>query len=166
MDQYPTGVVSDVSSRMASRISCFRHGCGLRDRCPACRGALAPSRIPSDFFDQPGAENVSAVLFSNAGTIARFDRMSVVAGFGAPEHRYQRIGFRFNPDPNAASGIPFSEDVSSPGYSEGWSDELQIFHNPNARITCRMTGEQVWHSSTSATAGSIPSFRTTMSGHR
>lgn len=28
--------------RLASRISCFRHGCGLRDRCPACRGGLAP----------------------------------------------------------------------------------------------------------------------------
>lgn len=90
--------------------------------------------IPSGFFDQPGVENVSAVLFSNAGTIAKFDRMGVVAGFGAPGHVYQRIGFRFNPDPNATSGIPFSEDVSSPGYSEGWSDELQIFHNPNARI--------------------------------
>lgn len=28
--------------RLASRISCFRHGCGLRDRCPACHGAVAP----------------------------------------------------------------------------------------------------------------------------
>lgn len=28
--------------RLASRVSCFRHGCGLRDRCPACRGGLAP----------------------------------------------------------------------------------------------------------------------------
>ena len=23
---------------------------------------------------------------------------------------------------------------SDPGYIEGWSDELQIFHNPNAKI--------------------------------
>jgi len=30
------------SWRLASRISCFRHGCGLRDRCPACHGAIAP----------------------------------------------------------------------------------------------------------------------------
>lgn len=30
------------SWRLASRISCFRHGCGLRDRCPACRGGIAP----------------------------------------------------------------------------------------------------------------------------
>jgi hypothetical protein len=28
--------------RLASRVSCFLHGCGLRDRCPACRGGLAP----------------------------------------------------------------------------------------------------------------------------
>ena len=30
------------SWRLASRISCLRHGCGLRDRCPACRGGVAP----------------------------------------------------------------------------------------------------------------------------
>lgn len=90
--------------------------------------------IPSGFFDQPGAENVSAVLFSNAGTIAKFDRMGVVAGFAAPEHKYFRMGFRFDPDPNATRGIWFSEDVADPSYVEGWSDELQIFHNPNARI--------------------------------
>ncbi|UGX89677.1 TniQ family protein (plasmid) [Bradyrhizobium barranii subsp. barranii] len=30
------------SWRLASRISCFRHGCGLRDRCPACRSGIAP----------------------------------------------------------------------------------------------------------------------------
>lgn len=90
--------------------------------------------IPSGFFDLPGAENISAVLFSNAGTIAKFDRIGVTAGFGAQGHMYQRFGYRFNPDPNATSGIPFVEDVADPNYAEGWSDELQIFHNPNARI--------------------------------
>lgn len=90
--------------------------------------------IPSGFFDQPGAENVSAVLFSNAGTISKFDRMGVVAGFPAPGHKYLRAGYRFNPDPNAAEGIRFLEDVADPSYVEGWSDELQIFHNPNARV--------------------------------
>ena len=90
--------------------------------------------IPSGFFDLPGAENISAVLFSNAGTIAKFDRIGVTAGFAAPSHRYQRFGYRFNPDPNATIGIPFSEDVANPSYVEGWSDELQIFHNPNALI--------------------------------
>ncbi|MBO6559454.1 MAG: hypothetical protein JJ959_02910 [Nisaea sp.] len=90
--------------------------------------------IPSGFFDLPGSEHVSAVLFSNAGTISKFDRIGVTAGFGAPSHKYYRFGYRFNPDPNATIGIPFSVDVSDPNYEEGWSDELQIFHNPNARI--------------------------------
>lgn len=27
--------------RLATRISCFVHGCGLRDRCPACRSGIA-----------------------------------------------------------------------------------------------------------------------------
>ncbi|MER8604864.1 TniQ family protein [Mesorhizobium sp. M1233] len=27
--------------RLATRISCFAHGCGLRDRCPACRSGIA-----------------------------------------------------------------------------------------------------------------------------
>jgi hypothetical protein len=27
--------------RLASRVSCFAHGCGLRDRCPACRRGIA-----------------------------------------------------------------------------------------------------------------------------
>ncbi|MEY9643995.1 Zn ribbon nucleic-acid-binding protein [Bradyrhizobium elkanii] len=30
------------SWRLASRISCFTHSCGLRDRCPACRAGIAP----------------------------------------------------------------------------------------------------------------------------
>lgn len=31
--------------------------------------------IPSNFFDQPGAEHISAILFSNSGTTAKFKRM-------------------------------------------------------------------------------------------
>lgn len=27
--------------RLASRVSCFAHGCGLRDRCPACHAGVA-----------------------------------------------------------------------------------------------------------------------------
>ncbi|MGB0747133.1 MAG: hypothetical protein ACPGO3_00160 [Magnetospiraceae bacterium] len=88
--------------------------------------------IPSGFFDQPGAEHVSAVLFSNAGTIAKLDRMGVVAGFGADKHHYYRVGQMHNPDPNAVMGTPFSVNISEPEYMEFWSDELQIFHNPNA----------------------------------
>jgi len=91
-----------------------------------------PKTIESGFFNLPGAENVSAVLFSNAGTIAKFDRLGVLAGYAAPDHTYLRVGMRFDPDPNAVEGKRFAEVVGDPGYSEGWADELQIFHNPRA----------------------------------
>ena len=68
-------------------------------------------RVPSGFFDLPEAENVSAVIFSNAGTIAKFDRMGVAAEFGADGYGYFRMGIRYNPDPNAVIGEAFSADV-------------------------------------------------------
>lgn len=88
--------------------------------------------IESGFFNLPDAENVSAVLFSNAGTLAKFDRMGVLAGYAPPNHSYLRAGFRADPDPNAVSGKWFAEEVGADGYVENWSDELQVFHNPNA----------------------------------
>lgn len=89
--------------------------------------------IETGFFDLEGAENVSAVIFSNAGTLAKFDRMGVDAGFAPEDHRYFRIGMRLDPDPNAVVGTPFSEEIIA-DCNEGWSDEIQVFHNPNARL--------------------------------
>jgi hypothetical protein len=89
--------------------------------------------VPTGFFDLPGAENVSAVLFSNAGTLAKFDRMGVVAGFAPPNYRYFRVGISYDSDPNAVVPKVFSREVNDTDYKEFWSDELQIFHNPNAK---------------------------------
>lgn len=91
--------------------------------------------VRSGFFDQPKSENISAVIFSNAGTLAKFDRMGVAAGFGADEYKYIRTGFRYNPDPNAFMGTPFSEEVTPDGYEEYWTQEVQVFHNPNAKYS-------------------------------
>ncbi|MER9048275.1 TniQ family protein [Mesorhizobium sp. M0923] len=53
--------------RLATRISCFVHGCGLRDRCPACRHGIATfdqvDLVPQHFcarcvFDLRGATKV------------------------------------------------------------------------------------------------------------
>lgn len=90
-------------------------------------------KIPTGFFDLPGAENVSAVLFSNAGTLPKFNRMGLRAGFVPENHIYIRQGFRYDPSPEAYVGVPFQENVLAPEYKEYWSDELQVFHNPNAR---------------------------------
>ncbi|NVD45040.1 hypothetical protein [Qipengyuania atrilutea] len=89
--------------------------------------------VEAGFFDRPGAENVSAVVFSNAGTLAKFDRMGVDAGFAPGRHIYRRIGFRLDPDPNAVVGTMFDELVEA-GSGERWSDEIQVFHNPNATL--------------------------------
>ena len=88
--------------------------------------------VLSGFFDLPQAENISAVVFSNAGTMAKFDRMGVAAGFGAEGYQYYRMGLKYNPDPDAVMGIPFTADVSDPEYEEFWTQEVQVFHNPNA----------------------------------
>lgn len=89
-------------------------------------------RVPSGFFDLPDAENVSAVIFSNAGTLAKFDRMGTVAGYGAQGYGYFRIGLRPNPDPNAVHGEAFRVDVQDESYEEYWTQEIQVFHNPSA----------------------------------
>ena len=89
--------------------------------------------IETGFFDLEGAENISAVVFSNAGTLAKFDRMGVDAGFAPDDHRYYRVGFRLDPDPNAVIGKVFTEEVVADS-EEGWSDELQVFHNPRAKF--------------------------------
>ena len=89
--------------------------------------------IETGFFDLPGAENISAVIFSNAGTLAKFDRMGIAAGFLPEDHKYVRVGYRLNPDPNAVHPLPFVEEIGE-DYVEYWADQLQIFHNPRARI--------------------------------
>jgi len=37
------------------------------------------------------------------------------------------------PDPNAVIGKQFFDDVSDEKYEEYWTDEIQVFHNPNAK---------------------------------
>ncbi|WP_230079613.1 hypothetical protein [Serratia marcescens] len=88
--------------------------------------------IPSGFFYQEHAENISAVLFSNQATIPKFNRMGKLAGLGSNGVKMIRNGYLYNPDPDAIYPIPFSKDVDDPDYEESWSEGLIMFHNPNA----------------------------------
>ena len=90
--------------------------------------------IPSGFFYQPETENISAVMFSNAATITKFNRMGKLADLGSKEVKMIREGYLFDPNPNAFDPIHFAVDVDSPEYEESWSDSLIMFHNPNAII--------------------------------
>lgn len=87
-------------------------------------------KIPSAFFNQKDAENISAVLFSNQATIPKFNRMGKIAGLGSEDVTMIRQGFLYNPD--GLHPIPFSKNVDDSDYEESWSDGLVMFHNPNA----------------------------------
>lgn len=89
-------------------------------------------RIPSGFFLQPQAENISAVLFSASGTISKFNRMGRLAGFGRADQRMIRAGFRHKHDNNAALPEWFCFEVAPGKAKETWAEGLSLFHNPRA----------------------------------
>lgn len=90
--------------------------------------------IPSNLFAQPDAENIGAVLFSNAATITKFNRMGKLAGLGSKDVKLLRSGVMFNPDPNALRPLPFTKDMDDDDYEETWSDSIVMFHNPRAKV--------------------------------
>jgi len=86
--------------------------------------------IPSNFFSQPNAENISAVIHSNQATIGKFLRMGYLAEFGRQDLDIKFVGQAIY-DNNQAY-IDFEKDVSSDEYEEYWKDSITIYHNPNA----------------------------------
>jgi len=88
--------------------------------------------IPSGFFDLPDAENVSAVLFSNSGTISKFNRMGLLAGFGSKRLVLKRVGTAYNHDPDSVEPLVFEQIVGGPDYGERWCEGVNVFHNPRA----------------------------------
>src|SRR5690606_38176246 len=88
--------------------------------------------VESGFFRQPDSEQVSAVLFSNSGTISKFARMGALAGFGSDNVTIIREGTWMDPDPNAVAPKYRRLNVRDPGYAERWSEGISIFHNPKA----------------------------------
>lgn len=89
--------------------------------------------IPSNFFAQPDAENVSAVLFTNGATISTFNRMGKLAGLGSKEVRMIRHTIRYDPDSTSYAPLVSVEDIDDPGYEEAWGDGLVMYHNPYAK---------------------------------
>jgi hypothetical protein len=92
-------------------------------------------RIPSGFFSQASAENISAVLFVNSGTIPKFGRMGLEAGYGRGAVRMLRYGTNYRHDPNAALPEPFIYEVGDPEQGrESWREGTILIHNPNALL--------------------------------
>jgi len=91
-------------------------------------------RVPSGFFDLPGAQNVSAVISNRQDTILKFNRMGLKAGFGSDRVRMVRAGRRYIDDPNSALPGEFVAEVNDPAYTESWIEGMCVFHNPSAAI--------------------------------
>jgi hypothetical protein len=101
---------------------------------------LGPSEFRAELFANDRHPELSAVIFSNACSIAKLNRVAISAGAAPEGFRYIRIGMFFDRRPGALEGIPFCLDVTSPEYRglwpqgyEPWSAELEVVHNPFAR---------------------------------
>lgn len=94
--------------------------------------AFGLKKIPSGFFSQPGAEHVSGVLFSNAGTIAKFNRMGHQGDHHDPALRIFRYGTCYRWDPNATLPEPFVYEVGDEEAVESWRQGTVLIKNPNA----------------------------------
>lgn len=88
--------------------------------------------IPSAFFALEEAKHISGVLFSASGTLSKFNRMGVLAGFGHDDVVITRCGSAHHH--NADSPIPklFQFTIINGKYNELWREGLNIFHNPHA----------------------------------
>ena len=90
-------------------------------------------KIPSGFFNQPDAENISAVLFCNSGTAPKFARMGQEGKHRSGVVRILRYGTCYQHDPNAAlpNGFVYEVGDRSNG-NETWREGTTLIRNPNA----------------------------------
>jgi hypothetical protein len=87
--------------------------------------------VPSGFFNLPDAKYVSAVIFNSGGTLSKFNRMGVSAGFGTDNVILIRRGSSVDMDPDASEPINFVQFVTE-GSPETWIEGMDVYHNPNA----------------------------------
>lgn len=99
---------------------------------------LGQDEIPAGLFRDPSMSHVSGIIFSNAATLGKFNRMGFLAGWRPPGLTMIRTGILFDRTPGAVDPIDFRLDVLSEEYSmmwprgEQWCQELEVFHNPMA----------------------------------
>lgn len=101
---------------------------------PIREHTVGKKTIPSAFFGQVETEHVSAILFTNSGSNAKFSRMGYQHGVGCEFITMLRRGFCFNPHPDAMDPTLFSYNLDSPPFVEPWGQGLIVLHNPNAAL--------------------------------
>ncbi len=89
--------------------------------------------IPAGFFNLPEASNISAVIFSNSGTTAKFSRMGKLRGYAPDDIVIKRAGVCYSHESNASIPHPFEYTVGENGPDETWEQGISMFHNPQAK---------------------------------
>lgn len=93
---------------------------------------MGVKEIPSGFFNQPDAENLSAVLFTNTGTIPKFLRMGHQGPYRLPALNVLRMGTCYKHDPNSSMPAAFMYEVGDPDFTETWRQGTVLIKNPKA----------------------------------
>jgi hypothetical protein len=94
--------------------------------------AARGKEIPSHFFGQQDTENISAVLFTNSGTHAKFSRTGYQHGYETDEIEIFRFGKSYTMDNDAKDPTHFAYRLSEPQVVETWGQGLCVMHDPNA----------------------------------
>ena len=81
--------------------------------------------IPSGFFRQPNAEHISAVVINPLGTISKFNRMGIGAGFGIEGIQMILTGTMYDHNPNASVPKQFALKVIPNKWDEPWGGGLE-----------------------------------------
>jgi hypothetical protein len=89
-------------------------------------------KVDSGFFNQPESEHISAVIRNTSGTLSKFNRIGVIAGFGSDRVVLIREGTMVDHDSNASEPNSFRVRVQRGNYHETWLEGMDVFHNPNA----------------------------------
>ena len=99
---------------------------------PLLEHKVGNKQVASGLFSQAESKNLSAILFTNSGTNAKFSRMGYQHGHGSDDFDIYRHGYCYNPDPDAMDPTLFSYDMNEPIAFEPWGQGLMVIHNPNA----------------------------------
>jgi len=96
--------------------------------------------IPAGLFRDPSMAHLSAVIFTNAATLGKFNRMGFLAGYRPPGLSMIRDMIIFDRTPGALEPKTARLDVLSDEYAalwpggEAWCQEMEVWHNPVAAV--------------------------------
>lgn len=101
---------------------------------------LGPAHFPAGLFANDRHAELSAIIFSNACSIAKLNRVPISSAGAPAGYRYTRMGRFFDRTPGALEGIAFCLDITGDEYRslwphryEPWTAEIEVIHNPFAR---------------------------------